>query len=118
MSTEKNEKTPQTDIEDKNTVVISPEDCTECLRFFQFFEVPMAPELQGAFDSFIKEPTFEHQGELKYRLAEVISNSTHPVFQDEVFAQVRPETREVHEALAFERELEKQLTSSTADEKK
>lgn len=107
MPTEK-----QFDIEDKNQVVISADDARECLKFFEFFEIPVPAETQKAFDDFVKEPTFQHQCELKFRLAEIISTSPHPVFNDEVFAQVRPETSEVHEALAFERELEKQLTST------
>jgi hypothetical protein len=107
----KNEEKNKFDIEDKNEVVITPEDCQECAKFFEFFEIPVPADLKVAIDDFIKTPTYQHQSELKFRLAEVITNSEHPIFQDEVFAQIRPETRDVHEALAFERELEAKLTS-------
>lgn len=99
------------DLEDKNQVVITPEDVQECARFFQFFEIPVFAELQSALDNFIRDPTLYHQNELKFQLSEIIVKSEHPVFKDEVFAQVRPETAEVNEELLFERQLEKQLTS-------
>jgi hypothetical protein len=100
------------DLEGKSQVVITPEDCQECAKFFQFFEIPVPAGLQSAMDAFIAEPTLLHQDELKFQLADVITHSQHPVFQDEVFAQIRPETAAVRDELAFERELEAQLTSN------
>jgi len=86
---DKNEMTG--DLENKNLVVISPEDVQECSKFFQFFEIPVPTPLQSAIDSFVKDPTLQNQNELKFQLSDIIKNSTHPVFQDEVFAQVKPE---------------------------
>lgn len=103
------------DIEDKNQVVITPEDVQECAKFFQFFEIPVPDPLQASIDAFIKSPNLQNQNELRFQLSEIIVKSTHPVFLDEVFTQVRPETAEVNEDLTFERQLEAQLTSS-ADE--
>jgi hypothetical protein len=102
----------QLGIEDTNQIVVSVEDVAECEKFFRFFEISVAPELKAAFDAFKADPNFANQSELKFRLAEIISNSEHAVFKDEVFQQVRPETREVFEGLSFERDLEKELTSS------
>lgn len=99
------------DIEDKNQVVITPEDVQECAKFFQFFEIPVPAPLQAAIDNFSKDPTLQHQNELRYQLSVIIVKSDHPVFKDEVFNQVRPETSEVNEDLEFERQLEAQLTS-------
>lgn len=107
-----NDKQQQSmDLDDKNRVVITPEDCQECAKFFQFFEIPVPEPLKVAFESFQKDPTLQNQDELKFQLSEIISKSDHAVFSDEVFAQVRPETREVNEELAFARQLEAQLTS-------
>lgn len=102
------------DLEDKNAVVITPEDCAECEKFYSFFEIPVPPALKAAFDAFKAEPNLGNQNELKFQLADSIVSSLHPVFQDEVFAQIRPETQEVRDGLAFERQLEATLTS-TAD---
>jgi hypothetical protein len=104
------------DLENKNLVVITPEDVQECAKFFQFFEIPVPAPLQSAIDGFIKEPTLQNQNELKFQLSDIIKNSTHPVFQDEVFAQVKPENALANDELVFERQLEAQLTSD--DEKK
>lgn len=98
------------DLGDKNQVAITPEDVQECAKFFEFFEIPVPAALQSALDSFIKEPTLEHQNELRFQLSDIIANSKHPVFQDEVFTQVKPENSIEHDQMTFERELEKQLT--------
>jgi hypothetical protein len=105
-----------TDIENKNQVVISPEDAQECAKFFQFFEIPIPEKLQKAIENFAKDPVFVNQDELKFWLGHTVSFSEHPVFKDEVFSQVRPETREVTDEMAFSRELESQLM--TDDEPK
>ncbi len=105
------------DLENKNLVVITPEDVQECSKFFQFFEIPVPTELQNAIDSFCKEPNLHNQNELKFQLSDIIKTSEHPVFQDEVFAQVKPENAVAHDELVFERQLEAQFTG-TADDKK
>lgn len=99
------------DIERSREVVISAADCHECMKFFTFFEVEMPDKLKAAFQNFINDQTYENQEELKICLAEVVITSNHPVFKDEVFAQVIPETKEVYDQLLFERELDKCLTS-------
>lgn len=104
------------DLENKNLVVITPEDVTECSKFFQFFEIPVPAPLQAAIDNFIKEPTLHNQSELKFQLSNIIVHSTHPVFQDEVFTQIKPENAMANDELVFERQLEAQLTSEP-DEK-
>lgn len=106
-----NSEKPAHDLEDKNLVVITPEDCQECAKFFQFFEIPVPERLKEAFESFQKDPTFMNQDKLKFWLSEVISKSEHAVFKDEVFAQVRPETQEVNEELSFSRNLEDHIAS-------
>ena len=100
------------DLENKNAVVISVDDVQECAKFFQFFEIPISAGLQKALDNFIADASYVNQCELKYQLADIIVTSQHPVFQDEVFAQVRPETSVVKEDMDFERQLERELTSS------
>jgi len=105
------------DLENKNLVVITPEDVQECAKFFQFFEIPVPTELQSAIDGFIKEPTLANQQELKFQLSDIIMRSTHPVFQDEVFAQVKPENALANDELVFERQLEAQLGRADDDEK-
>ena len=97
------------DLENKNLVVITPEDVQECAKFFQFFEIPVPTPLQSAIDNFIKEPNLYNQNELKFQLSDIIMHSTHPVFQDEVFAQVKPENALANDELVFERQLEAQL---------
>jgi hypothetical protein len=97
-------------LENKNQVVITPEDVQECAKFFQFFEIPVPTELQSAISNFIANPNFPNQQELKYQISTIIMTSTHPVFQDEVFAQVKPENALANDELVFERELEKQFT--------
>jgi hypothetical protein len=104
------------DLEDKNQVVITPDDVSECAKFFEFFDIPITPNLQQAFNTFRADPTYYNQCELKYYLAEAVATSPHKIFDDEVFAQVRPETRDCYSELSFEREMERQLTSD-ADEK-
>ncbi len=104
------EKQPQVDLEDKHLVVISPDDAAECAKFFEFFEIPVPPKFMEAIEAFKADPSFLNQCEIKYRLAEVISKTDHPVFRDEVFAQVLPETSEKLDEMLFERELERQLT--------
>jgi len=103
------------DLENKNLVVITPEDVQECSKFFQFFEIPVPTPLQSAIDSFCKDPTLANQNELKFQLSDIIMHSTHPVFQDEVFAQVKPENAAANDELVFERQLEAQLTSEPDD---
>lgn len=99
------------DLENKNQVVITPEDVEECSKFFKFFEIPVPAPLQSAIDNFCKDPTLSNQTELKFQLSEIITKSTHPVFQDEVFAQVRPETAQVNDEMIFERQFHEQLVS-------
>ena len=112
----KNETTAG-DLENKNLVVITPEDVQECAKFFQFFEIPVDAPLQTAIDNFCKEPTLLNQNELKFQLSNIIMHSKHPVFQDEVFAQVKPENAAANDELVFERQLEAQLTSAEDDKK-
>ena len=97
------------DLENKSLVVITPEDVQECAKFFQFFEIPVPAPLQSAIDSFVKDPNLYNQNELKFQLSDIIMRSTHPVFQDEVFAQVKPENALANDELVFERQLEAQL---------
>ena len=106
-----NKQNSSMDLENKNQVVITPEDSNECAKFFEFFEIAVPEELSAAFKAFSADPTFANQNELKFQLAHIISFSDHAVFNDKVFEAVRPETREICEELTFERELEKQLTS-------
>jgi hypothetical protein len=105
------------DLENKNLVVITPEDVQECAKFFQFFEIPVPVPLQSAIDQFIKEPNLHNQNELKFQLSEIIMHSPHPVFQDEVFAQVKPENALANDELVFERQLEAQLTADSDESK-
>lgn len=105
------------DLENKNLVVITPEDVQECAKFFQFFEIPVPEDLQKSIDNFIKDPNLQNQNELKFQLSDIIATSTHPVFMDEVFAQVKPENAMAHDELVFERQLEAQLTSSDGSKK-
>lgn len=98
------------DIEDKAQVVVSPEDVKECAKFFQFFEIPIHEGLKLAFEAFIANPTYTNQCELRFQLSEIIAKSTHPVFEDEVFKQVKSEVSEVNEELAFQRQLEKHIS--------
>lgn len=97
------------DLENNSAVVITPEDVQECAKFFQFFEIPIPTPLQSAIDSFVKAPNLGNQNELKFQLSDIIMRSTHPVFQDEVFAQVKPENATANDELVFERQLEAQL---------
>lgn len=97
--------------EEKSQVVITPEDCQECAKFFEFFEIPVPEKLKIAFENFIQKVDFVSQEELKWELSEVITHSDHPVFKDEVFTQVRPECSGVNQELAFDRQLAEQLTS-------
>ncbi len=113
----KNESTAG-DLENKNLVVITAEDVQECAKFFQFFEIPVPEDLQKAIDAFVKEQTLMNQNELKFQLSDIIKNSTHPVFQDEVFAQVKPENAAANDELVFERQLERELTSDASEDKK
>jgi hypothetical protein len=110
MSNNSNEV--QSDLENKNLVVITPEDVKECAKFFEYFEIPIPTALQGAIDSFVKTPNLQNQLELKFQLSDIIATSTHPVFQDEVFANVKPENAIAHDEMSFERELEKKLSES------
>ena len=105
------------DLENKNLVVITPEDVQECAKFFQFFEIPVPAPLQSAIDNFVKDPNLYNQNELKFQLSDIIMRSTHPVFQDEVFAQVKPENALANDELVFERRLEAELTSEPEDKK-
>ena len=98
------------DLEDKNQVVISPEDVKECEKFFKFFEIPIHNELEQAFKNFIEAPTYQNQHELKFELSEILVRSQHPVFKDEVFAQVIPEVTAANEELAFSRNFEKAIS--------
>lgn len=104
------------DLENKNLVVITPEDVQECSKFFQFFEIPVPTELQSAIDNFCKEPNLQNQNELRFQLSDIIMRSNHPVFQDEVFAQVKPENAMANDEMVFERQLESQLTSDSSDD--
>jgi hypothetical protein len=115
MANNNNNNSNTGDLENKNLVVITPEDVQECAKFFQFFEIPVPAPLQSALDSFIKEPNLQNQQELKFQLSDIIKNSTHPVFQDEVFAQVKPENALANDEMVFERQLEAQLTGKSDD---
>lgn len=106
------------DLENRNLVVITPEDVEECAKFFKFFEIPVPDALQKAISSFCSEPNLQNQNELKFQLSDIIMRSTHPVFQDEVFAQVKPENALANDELVFERQMEAQLTGSADDDKK
>lgn len=94
------------DIGDKNQVAVTPEDVQECSKFFQFFEIPVPEKLQKAIDAFVADPSLHHQQGLREEIASIIVLSKHPVFQDEVFGQVKPETAEEHEKILFERQIE------------
>lgn len=111
----KNEDAQQLDIDNKNQVAVTPEDVHECSKFFQFFEIPVPKELQATIEAFMKDPTLVNQNDLRHEIAKIITNSKHPVFMDEVFGQVKPETAEESEMMEFERKLEETFMG-TADE--
>lgn len=102
----------QSDFEDKKQVAITPEDVQECEKFFKFFEIPVPEGLDKAFKNFISEPNIQNQNELKFQLADIITERKHPVWNDEVFTQIHPEVSEARDALAFERDFETAITSS------
>lgn len=103
------------DIDNRNQVAVTPEDVQECAKFFQFFEIPVPEQLQKSIDNFVKEPTLENQDALRREIAHVICTSKHPVFQDEVFSQVKPETGEEFEKIEFERQLEETFMGNAED---
>lgn len=108
-------KKDKIELEDARQVVITPADSKEVEKFFEYFDIPKTKALTDAFSAFQNDPTYVNQNELKFQLANFLAESDHPVFKDEVFANVIPESRESRDALAFERELEKQLTSSDGE---
>lgn len=86
-------------------VILSPEDVEELLKFVKYFDVEGGEGLSAAVANFKNNPTVETQDELKFELAKLISESNNPVFQDEVFKDIRPETQEVYAELCAERGL-------------
>jgi hypothetical protein len=87
MLEEKNKDSEEL-VEKDNKVVISAEDCNAALDFWRHFNIPIAPSLQLAMDSFSKEPTFENQDKIKLEVCRAIAETDHEAFKDEMFKRI------------------------------
>jgi len=90
-------------------VVITPEDCQGAAEFWTHFDVPMPDALKLAFEKFGKDPTFEHQDEIRIELCRAIAYTQHDAFKDEMFKEVVEECKSVEYDMGFDKELEKEL---------
>lgn len=93
-------------VEKDTKVVISPEDCNAALDFWRHFDIPIAPALQGAFDTFSKEPTFENQEKVKLEVCRAISTTDHEAFKDEMFKKIAEECGGVTFDMQFDKDFE------------
>jgi hypothetical protein len=91
------------------TVAITPEDCSGAADFWTHFEVPMPGALKEAFERFSKDPTFEHQNDVKLQVCKAIGYTEHEAFQDEMFKEIVEECRNVTYDMGFDSALETTL---------
>lgn len=82
-------------------LVITAEDVLDCMKFYDFFEIPKDPSLV-ALEMKMKSHgvlTVDDQHMLRTIIAADISKASHSVFRDEVFDGVRIETAQVLTAI-------------------
>jgi hypothetical protein len=92
-----------------NKIAINAEDCTGAAEFWKHFGIEMSPELRGAFDRFIANPTFEGQQELKLQVCKDIGYTDHEAYRDEMFKEIVEECKNVVYDLSFDKSLEATL---------
>ncbi len=102
----------ETTTEAPRTVVITPDDCKIPFDFWTHFEIAMQPELKEALDKFAKNPTIENQENVKYWLTTAISTTDHEAFKDEMFSKITQQCGNISYEMAFDRDLEKTLTTT------
>lgn len=105
------DETPNVLREEKQEVVITPEDVAGAAEFWTQFEVPMPPELKAAFEAFVANPTVENQTEVKLQVTRAIGHTDHEAFNDEMFTEIREECRASTYDLGFNKALESHLQS-------
>jgi hypothetical protein len=91
-------------------VAITPEDCAAALDFWKHFNIPVSKQMQDAFDAFIKDPTYLNQVKVKREVTREISTSAHEAFKDEMFTKIAGECQDVTYEMAFDEQLEEELT--------
>lgn len=96
--------------EEKNKVVISPEDCNAALDFWRHFNIPIPADLQSAMDNFAASQTFDAQQRVKLEIAKAISTSEHEAFRDEMFKKIVEECEGVSYEMQFDKDFEEEVT--------
>lgn len=96
--------------EEKNKVVISPEDCNAALDFWRHFEIPIPSALQEAFDAFSAEPNFTNQQKVKLEICRAISTTDHEAFKDEMFEKIVEECANVTFEMQFDKDFEAEVS--------
>lgn len=93
-------------LEKDSKIVISPEDCNAALDFWRHFNIPIAPGLQSAIDSFALDCSFENQERIKLEVCRAIAETDHEAFKDEMFAKIVEECSDITFDMQFDKEFE------------
>lgn len=102
----------------KKEVVITPEDCSAALEFWNAFSIPMPDALKNASEAFAKDSSYENQEEFKFQLVAAISESDHEIMKDDIFQEVIKEVSTYYQDALFEKNLKEMLTQDPTDSDK
>ena len=96
--------------EKEKVVAISGEDCKNVRDFFTHFKIDLPPDLEDAMKAFEADKTYANQERVKTFLCKAMIESNHPLFKDELFAQVIDNSSKIVWEAQFAQSLETTLT--------
>jgi hypothetical protein len=98
-----------------NTVVISKDDVKHVEDFYNNFQIPIPPYLAQALDRIrnSKEIRIEDQITLREEMAHAMVAIDHPVFKDELFANVIKKSEKIYFEAQFKHDVEEIMGDAT-----
>lgn len=95
---------------------LSGEDVKNIRDFYDHFEIPMPDHLKTALANFESDQSYANQEALKLATCLAINESTHEVFTDEMFANIRADTASIAFDMSFEQGMQDILTKEDSGE--
>jgi hypothetical protein len=101
------------DLENKNKVSISNEDCANVVKYASHFNVPLSAGLDLALKKFSENNSFENQLEIKLEVCKWMLTCTHESFQDSLWDAPKKAAESVVFDLQFDKDLKETLNGSS-----
>ncbi len=103
--------------EKEKVVVISNEDVKNIRDFFHNFKIEVPAPLETSLVNFESDICYQNQQKIKEELCRLMVKSSHPLFHDDLFAQVIANSTKVAMEAEFNEQLVEVLTRTEEESK-